>query len=380
MTTFITRLDEAGTGPRVAVKDIIDVRGVPTTAGCRAVEKSAAPAPLDAACLAGLRAADARIVGKTNLHELALLPIGTNPWFGTPVNPLDPAIIPGGSSSGSAVAVATGEADVALGTDTGGSIRVPAACCGIAGLKTTYGRIPLDGVRPLAPSLDTVGPMARTVSGLLDGMALLEPGFTADPASAIRIGRLPTNGDPAIEAAVDGALRAADLEVVPVDWHGWDEAMTQFAAVFFTEAAATDGPLVTGDPDAVGADVRAALGLVDTFAAGLDRARAKAWRSSLLALFDRVDLLVLPTLPSRPPRLDQLDPTTLLAVITGLCQQVAPFNLAGVPALSIPVPLAGSRIPAGLQLVGPPNGEERLLPVGCRIEAALDGPDVPAGT
>ena len=111
--------------------------GVPTTAGSRAVEQSAAPATADAACLAGARAAGARIVGKTNLHELAMLPLGTNPWFGTPVNPLDPALIPGGSSSGSAVAVATGEADVALGSDTGGSIRIPAACCGITGLKTT---------------------------------------------------------------------------------------------------------------------------------------------------------------------------------------------------------------------------------------------------
>src|SRR5215472_3784773 len=126
MSTFITRLDSAGgTGVRLAVKDVIDVRDVPTTAGSRAVERTAAPAARDASCLAGARAAGALIVGKTNLHELAMLPIGTNPWFGTPVNPLDASLIPGGSSSGSAVAVATGEADVAFGTDTGGSIRIP---------------------------------------------------------------------------------------------------------------------------------------------------------------------------------------------------------------------------------------------------------------
>src|ERR1039457_872397 len=138
--TFITRLDTAGTGPRVAVKDIIDMAGVPTTAGSRAVGPTAVPARRDAACLAGSRAAGARLVGKANLHELAMLPLGTNPWFGTPVNPLDPDLIPGGSSSGSAVAVANGEADVALGSDTGGSIRIPAACCAITGLKTSYGR------------------------------------------------------------------------------------------------------------------------------------------------------------------------------------------------------------------------------------------------
>src|SRR5205823_14673295 len=146
MTTFITTLDSFGDGPRLAVKDIVDVEGVPTTAGCRAVERAAKPAAADAACLAGARAAGARIVGKTNLHELAMLPIGTNPWFGTPVNPLDPDRIPGGSSSGSAVAVATDEADAAIGTDTGGSIRVPSACCGTTGLKTTHGRVPLGGV------------------------------------------------------------------------------------------------------------------------------------------------------------------------------------------------------------------------------------------
>src|SRR5579885_2835139 len=177
MATFITRLDGAGSGPRLAVKDLIDVQGVPTTAGSRAVERVARPAAADAPCLAGARAAGARIVGKANLHELAMLPIGTNPWFGTPRNPLDPDLIPGGSSSGSAVAVADDDADIALGSDTGGSVRIPAACCGITGLKTTHGRVSLDGVWPLAPSFDTIGPMARDVAGVIAGMRLLEPGF-----------------------------------------------------------------------------------------------------------------------------------------------------------------------------------------------------------
>jgi len=150
MTTFITTLHATGTGPRLAVKDLIDVAGVPSTAGCRAVARTATPAVADAACLAGARAADARIVGKTNLHELAMLPLGTNPWFGTPVNPLDPSLIAGGSSSGSAVAVATLQADIALGSDTGGPIRVPSACCGTVGVKTTHGRVSVQGVRPLA--------------------------------------------------------------------------------------------------------------------------------------------------------------------------------------------------------------------------------------
>src|SRR3984957_20029938 len=165
MTTFITRYATSGAGVRLAVKDLIDMAGEPTTAGCRAVAERAVPAVRDAACLAGAREAGARIVGRTNLHELALGVTGVNLWSGTPVNPLDPTRVPGGSSSGSAVAVASGEADIAYGADTGGSVRIPAACCGIVGLKTTWGRIPLTGVRPLAPSLDTVGPMAADIAG-----------------------------------------------------------------------------------------------------------------------------------------------------------------------------------------------------------------------
>src|SRR5947209_16151566 len=152
MSTFITRLDTSGDGPRLAVKDLIDALPISTTAGSRALERKAKPADADAPCLAGARAANARIVGKANLHELATMPIGTNPWFGNPVNPLDAALIPGGSSSGSAVAVANDDAEVALGSDTGGSVRIPSACCGTARLNTTYGRASLEPVWPPAPS------------------------------------------------------------------------------------------------------------------------------------------------------------------------------------------------------------------------------------
>ncbi len=204
-TTFITRYDTSGPGVRLAVKDLIDMVGEVTTAGCRAVARRAVPAEQDAACLKGARDAGARIVGRTNLHELALGVTGVNPWYGTPVNPLDPALVPGGSSSGSAVAVATGEAEVAYGSDTGGSVRIPAACCGVAGLKTTWGRIPLDGVWPLAPSFDTVGPLARDIGGLVTGMQLLEPGFEVADVGDVSVARLPIDADPAITAAIDRA-------------------------------------------------------------------------------------------------------------------------------------------------------------------------------
>src|ERR1700758_4794209 len=176
MGTWVIRIpldaDSNGAGPRLAVKDCIDVAGLPTTAGCPVVAEMAERAHTDAAVVASAREGGARIVGKASLTELCWSASGINHWAGTPLNPRDPRRLPGGSSSGSAVAVATGEADVAFGTDTGGSVRVPAACCGVVGLKTTLGRISVKGVYPLAPSLDTVGPMGRTVTATGEGMAL----------------------------------------------------------------------------------------------------------------------------------------------------------------------------------------------------------------
>jgi len=372
MSIFITRLDTSGTGTRLAVKDLIDIAGIPTTAGSRAVERAAKPAAADAACLAGARAAGARIVGKTNLHELAMLPIGTNPWFGTPVNPLDASLIPGGSSSGSAVAVATGEADVALGSDTGGSIRIPSACCGTAGLKTTRGRVPLDGVWPLAPSLDTVGPMAATVDGLVTGMRLLEPAFTPARAPAQTIGRLRTSARPEIDQAIDQALKAAGFEVVPLDWDGFEAGTNIFTTIFLTEAWDTDHALAEAHPDAVGQDITQLLGMSEMFRPGLADARAQLtpWRQSLLDLFGQAELLALPTMPVFPPRLDDLTPGSLVNVIIEITAYAGLFNAAGVPCTAQPVPAGGSRLPASLQLVGPPRGEELLLSTALWIQAA----------
>ncbi len=372
MTTFITTLDSTGAGPRLAVKDLIDVADVPTTAGCRAVARIAVPADADAACLAGARAAGARIVGKTNLHELAMLPIGTNPWFGTPVNPLDPTLIPGGSSSGSAVAVATGEADIALGSDTGGSIRVPSACCGTVGLKTTHGRVNLDGVWPLAPSLDAVGPMATSVAGLAAGMGLLETGFSPDTAAPRVIGRLRTAGDPRIETAVDDALRAAEFDVITVEWAGIELAMQCFTAIFFAEAWESNRTLIQQHPDEVGPDIIAALSLRDEMGAGradLPEMLA-ASMLSLLELFDQVELLALPTMPVFPPRVDQISAQTLLPWVVQLTSLTAPFNPAGVPCTAQPIPAAGSALPASLQLVGPLHSEELLVSAAAQVEQA----------
>lgn len=372
MTTFITKLDAVGDGPRLAVKDIIDVAGVPTTAGCRAVAKTAEPAATDAPCLAGARAAGARIVGKANLHELAVLPIGTNPWFGTPVNPLDPALIPGGSSSGSATAVAYDEADVALGSDTGGSVRIPSACCGTSGLKTTYGRVSLDGVWPLAPSLDTIGPMARTISGLVAGMQLLEPGFAVAPTAAKTVGRVRTNGDPRIEAAVDRALRDAELTIVDIDFDRLAPGADLFAAIYFSEVVECDGRLAEENPTDVGEDILGMLALAPAFATDMNvvRDQLREWRMSVARLFDQVELLALPTLPVFPPRLDEITPDNLVEKVIEITAFVSMFNAAGTPCTAQPIRTADSPFPASLQLVGPLGGEELLLTTAREVEAA----------
>jgi amidase len=365
VVTFITRFEPGGGGVRLAVKDVIDMAGIPTTAGCRALAEIAQPAPADALCLAGARAARARIVGRANLHELALGVTGINPWFGTPVNPLDPRCVPGGSSSGSAVAVATGEADVAYGTDTGGSVRIPSACCGTTGLKTTWGRVPLVGVWPLSPSLDTVGPMARDVQGVITGMRLLEPGFSPDAAGPERIGRLRVDADPLIDVAIDRALMATGCDVVDVHLPGWDEATRSTRDLLVAEAWASDGELAELHPGKIGDDVVARLYLgrmVDRAALASVRAVHARWVAELEATFEQVDLIATPTLTIFPPTLERGE-----ELLTSRC--TLPVNLAGVPALAIPVATAGP-FPASLQLIAPLHGEERLLAAGLVVEAA----------
>jgi amidase len=368
MTTFITRMDHSGSGPRLAVKDLIDVRGVPTTAGCQAVAETAQAAAADAACLAGARAAGAAIVGKANLYELAFGGTGINHWYGTPVNPLDPALVPGGSSSGSAVAVADGDADYSYGSDTGGSVRIPAACCGLAGLKTTYGRISLDGVWPLSPSLDTVGPIALDVAGLAAAMALLEPGFSVAPRPATRLGRLrpaAEGSDPRIDAAIDAALARSGLHVTELELPHWADAQTYTYLLMYAEAAAVNARLLS-EPAArakMGAEVRARLDQAATVTSEqAQRARdfQGAWQLELGALLSSVHALVLPTLAFFPPPLTE-------AGQHNLTQLTAPVNLAGLPALALPVPSQG-RLPASLQLIGPAGGEELLLATGAVLE------------
>jgi amidase len=370
MGTWVVRLASEGAGPRLAVKDSIDVAGVPTTAGCPVVAEMADPAPVDAAVVASAREAGARIVGKTGLTELGWSVSGVNHWSGTPLNPLDPRRLPGGSSTGSAVAVANGEADVALGTDTAGSVRIPAACCGVAGLKTAYGRVSVKGVYPLAPSMDTVGPIGPDVAALELGMRLLEPSFTMPPAPAalvagrITVTGLPDGVDPAVDDAVDAALAAADV------------AVTRLPALDAGGANAASGVLIGVEGFRSNAylmqylhqlsphvrrniELGARLSRADRAAA--DRTRA-AVRDTLAALLADFPVLVLPTLAGTPPLLGErgFSLTALTAVA----------SLAGLPALSLPVP-AYPGVIASLQVIG--VTEEQVLAFGRVVEAAVRG-------
>lgn len=366
MTTFVTRIEDAAPGRRLAVKDCIDVAGVPTTGGCRAVAAAARPAATDAACVRAARGAGLRVVGKSTLHELCHGGTGVNAHYGTPVNPRDPLRVPGGSSSGSAVAVATGEADVALGSDTSGSIRIPAAACGVAGLKTTPGLVPVAGVLPLAPTLDTVGPLAPDVAGLLAAVRWLLPSAAEPAEPATRILRVRTTFPvlPAIDTAVDDALRAAGYAVRDTEIATWARGGELADLITGAEAARTWGHLLD-HPDLLGADVRTlleqSLPVTDAELEGW-HAEARDIGEAITRLMPEGTVLALPTLAHAPPLLAD-------AAHSGIGELCGTPSIASLCALAMPVPPPEGF--ASLQLVGPPRGESTLLATAAHIEAAL---------
>lgn len=343
-------------GLRLAVKDNIDMHGVITSAGSEYLAKNNAPAKRDAPCLALARERNVQIVGKTNLTEFAVTVSGANSHFGTPRNRWDGKhdYIPGGSSSGSAVAVATGMADVAFGTDTAGSIRVPAACCGIYGLKTTFGLVPIKGVFPISPShLDTVGPMARDMKHLVQGMDLLQRGFAAryeqavaDKPSArqITIGRLYLDGtDPAIDKALDDALAAKRFKVIKLDRAfkaKWERAQKDGQTIATADAWFNDQEY--GNKKGVNFITKAvfALGAVEyqTSYEGAIKRKA-AWQRDLREVFRKVDFIAVPTLQSLPPRFPFFGSSVVFELLVFNMQNTTGVNYAGNPALAVPIPM-----------------------------------------
>ncbi len=373
---------------RLAVKNNIDLAGVPTSVGNRWLKERSTLAPpvRDAECVVRLRAAGYHVAGATNLHELCHGGSGVNPWFGTPENPLDPTRIPGGSSSGSAVAVARGEADVAFGTDTAGSVRTPAAYCGVVGLKAGTGLISTAGVWPLSVSLDAVGLLGATVGSVgaaLTAMALgLDPFAGDSPLPALYRMRVP-DVEPAIDAAVDRVVAALGAHGTAVEHGpvlpGWVASATAANDVFFAEANRSWWWLLEQHPDDVGADVAARLHAgraIDVDAERAARRVMAAWRDELIDFCaDATRFVVLPTRAIFPPTIEAVSAP---GAAPGPPVMTLPVNAAGCPAVAVPIAAragAGDSVeglPASMQIVGPPGSELELLRVAAAVEQVAD--------
>jgi aspartyl-tRNA(Asn)/glutamyl-tRNA(Gln) amidotransferase subunit A len=376
---------EAGAllGVPIAVKDLFATRATRTTAGSR-ILKDWVPSR-DAGAVAQLRAAGAIIFGKTNLHEFAYGVSTANPWWGVARNPRDPTRSPGGSSGGSAIAVVAGLCAGALGSDTGGSIRVPASLCGCVGFKPTFGAIPLDGAIPLGWSLDHAGPLARTVADaglLLDVLTGMDAGRRARRVSTrgLRVGVLKgpivQKAQPRVLHQVDAAadalrrrgLRVREVTIPQMEWTVATQLVTLRA-----EASAVHSRWIRTRPRAYGADVRTRLQL-GVLVGGADYLLAQRMRGRLRTaigrVFQDVDVLLLPTTPITAPVIG--DRTVRWhngeePVDGALVRLTAPFNLTGLPALSVPFGYAAG-LPVGVQVVGPWMYEARVLAVGRLLE------------
>lgn len=360
MTVFVQQLALGGDGPSVAIKDTIDVAGVPTCAGTRALE-DAKPATANAEVVDRLLAAGYRIVGKTNLHELAFGMTGINKWTGTPLNHKFPAYVPGGSSSGSAVAVAAGLADVALGTDTGGSVRVPAACCGVYGFKPTFGRISRKGVMPEHTTLDCVGPFAADMDALITCMRAIDASFGALPDIAgVRIGLVDVAASSVVRRATDAALELSAFPVARVELSEFSVAYDAGLVIINAETWVACEPLMASGKvgDDIAARLRTASKTTPAEVAAANRVR-DAFTLQVDAALKHFPVLALPSLPDEPPLLDFGADTSKLLGISSL---VRPFNLSGHPAIAVPLTTRAG-FPISLQLVAAKGHDELLCAV-----------------
>jgi aspartyl-tRNA(Asn)/glutamyl-tRNA(Gln) amidotransferase subunit A len=380
-------------GVTVALKDVIDQKGLPTTAGSSFYRRVA---DHSATAVERLEDAGAVVIGRTGLHEFAFGFSSENHWFGPVRNPWDPDTSPGGSSGGSAAAVAAGLSAVAIGTDTGGSVRVPAAVCGIVGLKVTHGRVPLTGVFPLAPSLDTVGPLTRTVQDAAliyrlmaghdpsDPYSLIEPVKELDPGASID-GLVIGVPHPWVDHPVDPALRAAfdaalgRMAGLGAEIRHLEDEFVQppglIDAAAYSEVAVIHGKWFPSRADEYGPEVADRLGpaMAVTVAKSVE---AKQWRQDLrehtFELFRECDLLATPAVGANRKVIGEDMMTvdgTEMTYRRGFSTFSALVNHAGLPALVVPLHEAGDPPPA-LQLVGPDWSEARLLEAGIALEKA----------
>ena len=373
-------------GVPVAIKDLMPVRGYRMSGGTLAREPVLATN--DAPVVARLRAAGAIIFGTANLHELAYGVTSANPHFGAVVNPRHPSLVPGGSSGGSAAIVAAGIAPLAIGTDTGGSIRIPAACCGIVGFKPSYGMVDKTGAIPLAWSLDHIGPLAGSVTDA----ALMFEVLAGWPAG--RAGAAPTSPpklrfvggffrddvQPGVLAAVDRAAEqlgqsGARIDAIDIPAMGLAPG-AQFVTLCSEATQANWETLRTG-ADKLGADVRLRLE-IGQFFLGMDYVKAQRIRRDLLdacvAALGDADVLITPTLPCVAPPAGAATHEIagrIVPVAARLTRFTGPFNLTGLPALSLVCGTDDAGLPVGLQIVGRPGADAIVLSVARWIEEML---------
>jgi aspartyl-tRNA(Asn)/glutamyl-tRNA(Gln) amidotransferase subunit A len=375
-------------GAIVAVKDCIDTAGIRTTHGS-AIYADRIPAT-DATVVGRLKRGGAILIGKTNLHEFAMGATTQNACFGSCRNPWDLSRIPGGSSGGSAVAVATGMCDIALGTDTGGSIRNPATFTGIVGLRPTVGRISMRGILPVSRTIDTVGPMARSAREVAQAYAVLaqDPAVVPEEHAALksfvcglRIGRLrgyfETDVDPDIVSAARDALgvfesagaRVRDANVAGVA--DLEEALG--LCVMVADAAAVHKARLRRQPDRIDPGVRERLE-VGLRRSGDDYARALRvvgrWRAAVKRTFASYDVLIAPATPFSAPRIGELG--SLTGVSTRINHLNIPWSGAGTPVLALPAGFDRASLPIGIQLIAPWLGEASLLTLGAFYQTVTD--------
>ncbi len=377
-------------GIPISLKDIIDVEGTATTAGS-AVFGEGRQAKTDAALVKRLHAGGAVILGKTNLHEFAYGVTSENPHFGTVGNPWNSELIAGGSSGGSAVSVATRMCFGSVGTDTRGSIRIPAACCGVTGFKPTLGKVPMDGVIPLSPTLDHAGPIARSVedAAVLASILCQDPSlepfrFRFEPPPQVTLGICPyflDRVDPEIEQAVWSGidvLKQAGLAVKAVDIERLVDAIPASAVIASVEALCYHREFLDTNQDGYGENVferlqtgrqHEAVDLAEAFFTRTEIGRAFA------QVFEEVDCLVGATIPCLPPALGSSSINvsgTDEGIVDALVRMNAAQNVAGVPALSLPCGLSDAGMPISMQLIAARGQDQMLLRVGHTFQSVTE--------
>jgi Asp-tRNA(Asn)/Glu-tRNA(Gln) amidotransferase A subunit family amidase len=348
---FISVTDEAREGTIVAVKDLVDVKGTVTTAGGIILPNVAAAQ--DAPVVTRIREAGCVVVGKANLHEFAYGVTSINPHFGTVRNPHDPTRVAGGSSGGSAVAVAAGMCDWSIGSDTGGSIRIPASLCGVCGFKPAFGSVDIGGVIPLSPSLDTLGPLALTIAGCARAHTMMSgEKVSLDQLTRPRLA-VPAGWIAGLDAPTAEAWRTVSEGLPEIDFPSRDRLFQAGLTILLFEAAAYHRRWAAEVPDRYGADVlRLIKRGLDVPAADYERAltERKRLEGAALAAMEGYDAMLVPATAIVAPTEQAAD-----EVREPLSRFTRPFNTTRQPVAVLPAPSAG--LPVGIQVAGRTNAE-----------------------